>query len=66
MRKIRAEISDNDSAERFSKSLGIDVYMGNAKFTGKNSVTVNGKELKFLKACIATGGKPKIPEIENI
>ena len=62
MRKIRAEISENDSANRFSKALGIDVYMGHAKFTGKNSVEINGKTLTFLKACIATGGRPAKPD----
>ena len=33
MRKIRAHIAENDSANRFSKALGVDVYLGNAKFT---------------------------------
>jgi thioredoxin reductase len=66
MRKIRAHISDNDSAERFSKSLGVDVYLGLAKFTGPNTVEVNGKTLKFMKACIATGARPKLPPIKNL
>jgi len=65
MRKIRAHISDNDSAERFSKTLGVDVYLGLAKFTGPNTVEVNGKTLKFMKACIATGARPKLPTIKN-
>lgn len=47
MRKIRAEISENDSVQRFHKFLGVDVYLGDAKFTGKNEVTVNGQKLKF-------------------
>ena len=34
MRKIRAEIAENDSAKRFADKLGCDVYLGNAKFTG--------------------------------
>jgi len=42
MRKIRAEIAENDSAQRFSKGLGVDLYMGYAKFTAKNKVEVNG------------------------
>ena len=28
MRRLRARISDNDSAERFSKALGVDMYFG--------------------------------------
>lgn len=66
MRRIRAQISENDSAKRFSTTLGVDVYMGNAKFTGRNTVEVNGKTLTFNKACIATGGRPNIPQIEGI
>lgn len=66
MRKIRAQISENDSAARFSTTLGVDIYMGNARFTGPNSVEVNGKTLTFNKACIATGGRPNIPDLEGI
>lgn len=42
MRRIRAEISENDSVERFHKFLGVDTFLGEAVFTGKNQVTVNG------------------------
>lgn len=42
MRKIRADIAENDSAQRFSKGLGIDLYLGNAKFVGRNKVEING------------------------
>ena len=42
MRKIRAEIAENDSAKRFADKLGVDIYLGNAKFTGANTVEVNG------------------------
>lgn len=30
MKKIRAEISENDSAQRFSKFMGCDVFLGHA------------------------------------
>jgi len=29
-------------------------------------LTVNDKELEFLRACIATGAKPKVPDIKGI
>lgn len=35
VRKIRSQISDMDSAWRFSIDLGVDVYLGEAKFTSK-------------------------------
>jgi pyruvate/2-oxoglutarate dehydrogenase complex dihydrolipoamide dehydrogenase (E3) component len=27
---------------------------------------VNGKDIKFLKACICTGGRPKVPDIAGL
>ena len=42
MRRIRAEISENDSVERFHKFLGVDTFLGSAKFVGKNQVEING------------------------
>lgn len=66
LRSIRAQISDNDSATRYTKKLGVDVYFGYAKFTSENSVTVNGKTLKFKRAVIATGGYPSLPSIPGI
>lgn len=42
VRKIRAEISENDSVERFHKFLGVDTFLGEAKFVGNNQVEVNG------------------------
>ena len=56
MRKLRASISPNDSAKRFEE-LGVDVFIGEAKFLSKHSISVNGQTLKFSKACIATGAK---------
>lgn len=35
--------------------------MGEAKFVDRDTILVNGKEIKFLRACICTGGKPAIP-----
>jgi pyruvate/2-oxoglutarate dehydrogenase complex dihydrolipoamide dehydrogenase (E3) component len=56
MRRLRAGISKHDSAQRF-KDLGVDVFIGDAKFSGPNEVTVAGKKLVFSKACIATGAR---------
>jgi pyruvate/2-oxoglutarate dehydrogenase complex dihydrolipoamide dehydrogenase (E3) component len=66
MRKIRAEIAENDSAKRFADRLGCDLYFGNAEFTSKNTVQVNGKVLTFNKAVIATGGRPFVPKIDGL
>ncbi len=65
MRKIRATISKNDSAERYS-SLGVEVYIGDAKFVSKDSIEVGGQILKFKKAVIATGGRAVKPDIDGL
>ena len=68
MRAIRAEISNFEAGERLA-GLNIDVYLGHAVFDSPNSVVVNGKQLRFRKCIIATGGKayvPKIPGLETV
>ncbi|MGC8660350.1 MAG: FAD-containing oxidoreductase [Desulfomonilaceae bacterium] len=65
LRRLRAQISRHDSAKRFSE-LGIDLFMGNAKFTGPNAAEVGGKVLRFKKAVIATGAKAVHPSIKGI
>ena len=68
MRRIRSEIAPHDGATRF-RDLGIDVFLGSGQFTGPQTVAVNGQELRFKKACIATGGRavaPPIPGLEEV
>lgn len=65
MRRIRASISHHDSVRRFSK-LGIDVFLGAAKFVDRKSVEVNGARLHFKKAAIATGARAAHPEIKGL
>jgi pyruvate/2-oxoglutarate dehydrogenase complex dihydrolipoamide dehydrogenase (E3) component len=60
VRKIRAEISHHDSAERYSAELGVEVYIGRAKFASEKSVIVNERTLHFKRAVIATGGYPTL------
>lgn len=66
MREIRARISDHDSAERFARELGIDVFLGNARFTGRDRLEVGGTELAFRRAIIATGARAAAPPIEGL
>ena len=65
MRRIRARLGRRNSAERLS-ALGIDVYFGAARFTGPNTVAVDGTRLRFRKALIATGSRPLIPTIPGL
>ena len=65
MRRLRAGISPVDSAHRY-KEIGVDVYLGSARFTGKDTVEVNGKTLRFAKAVIATGARAAAPGIPGL
>lgn len=49
MREIRAQISEHDSVYHLIKKYGVDVYLGEAKFTSKTELDVNGKKIKFSK-----------------
>ena len=42
MRRIRAQISHEDSAERYAKEFGVEVFLGDARFTGQGAVVVTG------------------------
>lgn len=65
MRRLRAQIAPHDSAERF-RSLGIDVFIGEANFTGHDTIEVGGQTLQFARACIATGARPVTPPIPGL
>ncbi|MDO8431713.1 MAG: mercuric reductase [Candidatus Binatus sp.] len=56
MRKLRAKLSPIDSANRF-RGLGVDVFIGDGKFGAPDCVEVEGKQLRFKKAVIATGAR---------
>ena len=65
MRRIRADLSHHDSAYRF-KELGIDLFLGEASFAGRNSVNVAGKTLNFKKAMVATGSRAMVLPIDGL
>ncbi len=67
MRRLRAHVSHHDSADRFRK-LGVDIYLGAARFAGPDTVEVGGQVLRFKKAVITTGARavqPAIPGLEE-
>ena len=66
LRRLRASIAPIDSAKRYSEKLGVDVFLGKGRFTGKNTIEVNGKTLKFAKAVVATGGTAAVPDIPGL
>lgn len=65
VRRIRSGISHHDSAKRF-RDLGVDVFLGEAKFTTADTVAVGGQMLRFKKAVITTGARAAVPEIPGL
>lgn len=65
MRRIRAEIGSHDSAERF-RQLGVDVFLGTARFDSPRTVRVDGARLRFGRVIIAAGSRPRVPDIPGL
>ncbi len=65
MRTIRAGIGPHDGAARF-RDMGVDVFFGDGRFTGRDSLDVDGTTLTFAKAVIATGGRAAAPPIPGL
>ena len=65
MRLLRAAISGHDAAQRF-QDLGVDVFLGEARFSGPRTVEVAGRTLNFSKAVIATGARAVDPPVPGL
>ncbi len=60
-----AAIAPHDSAERF-RAWGVEVIHGQARFTGRNSVEVDGRRLAAPRIVVATGSRPAVPDIDGL
>ncbi|HEX9799909.1 MAG TPA: mercuric reductase [Thermoanaerobaculia bacterium] len=65
MRRIRASLAPHDSAERF-RALGVDVFLGAARFRSPREIAVGDAVLRFARAVVATGARPFVPEIPGL
>ncbi len=65
VRQIRAELAVHDSVARLT-ALGIDVFLGQARFVASDAVEVSGQRLRFARAVIATGARPVVPAIPGL
>jgi pyruvate/2-oxoglutarate dehydrogenase complex dihydrolipoamide dehydrogenase (E3) component len=65
MRRLRAELAPVDGAERF-RSLGVDVFLGQGRFTSRSTVQVGDATLRFRRAVIATGARAQVPPIPGL
>ncbi len=65
LRRLRADIAPNDSAERF-RSLGVDVFLGEGRFAGPDTIEVAGQTLRFKRAVLATGARAARPDTPGL
>ena len=65
VRRLRADLSPHDSARRF-RDLGVDVFLGEGRFTASDSLEVGGRTLRFARAIVATGARASAPPIPGL
>lgn len=65
LRRLRSELANHDSASRFAK-LGVDVYLGEGRFSADDTIEVSDQKLQFHRAVIATGASPMLPAIAGL
>ena len=62
---VIAAIAPADSVERYT-GLGAEVIQGDASFTGRDSIEVNGRRLTANRIVIAAGARPVAPPIPGL
>jgi pyruvate/2-oxoglutarate dehydrogenase complex dihydrolipoamide dehydrogenase (E3) component len=65
VRRMRSMSSAGDAVPVVEQT-GAEVYLGHTRFTAPNVVEVDGRELRFRKAVIATGSHPLVPPIDGL
>jgi pyruvate/2-oxoglutarate dehydrogenase complex dihydrolipoamide dehydrogenase (E3) component len=65
VRAVRARISEHDSVERYARA-GVDVFLGEASFTGPREIRGGDALLRTRKALIATGARAAMPAIPGL
>ncbi len=65
MRRLRATLSNVDSAHRYTK-MGVDVFIGEGRLMGPDAIEVGGERLRFVRAAICTGARAMAPPIPGL
>jgi pyruvate/2-oxoglutarate dehydrogenase complex dihydrolipoamide dehydrogenase (E3) component len=65
MRAIRTRIAVYHSMDDLA-ALGVDVFFGAARFADRQTLVVGAAQLPFRKALVATGARPRIPDIPGL
>jgi pyruvate/2-oxoglutarate dehydrogenase complex dihydrolipoamide dehydrogenase (E3) component len=63
--KVIAAVAPDDSRERLT-GLGVRVIAGEARFTDRGTVAVDGYTIKARRFVIATGSSPALPDIPGL
>ena len=58
-------IAPHDSEARF-RDWGVEVIRGEARFVGRDAVSVDGRVLRAPRVVIAAGSRPRLPAIEGL
>ena len=62
---LRARLS-RATSPRMLKEAGIDLFFGHAMFKAPDRLDLDGAQLRFDKALIATGAEPDVPDIPGL
>lgn len=65
VRQAIATIAPADSADRYA-GLGATVLRGSARFTGRNTLSVDGRALSARRIVVAAGSRPRVPPIPGL
>ncbi|MDQ6781287.1 MAG: FAD-dependent oxidoreductase, partial [Candidatus Eremiobacteraeota bacterium] len=65
MRRIRTRISEYYSVHELT-ALGVDIFFGAARFASAGMLFVGDVPVRFNKALVATGARPRSPDIPGL
>jgi len=65
VREVRAGIAPHDSVSRYTE-LGVDVFLGDAKFADDGTLDVGGTRINARKYALCTGASAMVPPIPGL
>ena len=65
VRAVIATIEPHDSPEAMAE-YGVEVLRGEARLAGPRTAVVDGREIPFSRALLATGASPAVPDVEGL
>jgi pyruvate/2-oxoglutarate dehydrogenase complex dihydrolipoamide dehydrogenase (E3) component len=66
LREVRARISHEDSAKRYTEEFGVAVHFGDAQFVANDALRVGAQTLRFRRAVVASGARAVAPPIPGL